>query len=54
MSQKEVIMINHIPKVLYKNKITEVLDDIRYNCGKLTRKGFIYGIIAIDLRMAQD
>ncbi len=41
-------MINHIPKVLYKNKIAEVLDDIRYNCAKLTRNGFIYGIIAID------
>ncbi|MFX0083827.1 MAG: hypothetical protein ACFE94_18915 [Candidatus Hodarchaeota archaeon] len=41
-------MINHIPKVLYKNNITEVLDDIRYNYGKLTRKGYIYGLIAID------
>jgi predicted regulator of Ras-like GTPase activity (Roadblock/LC7/MglB family) len=41
-------MIDHIPKVLYKNKITEILDDIRYNYGKLTRKGYIYGIIAID------
>ncbi|MFX1456605.1 MAG: roadblock/LC7 domain-containing protein [Promethearchaeota archaeon] len=41
-------MIDHIPKVLYKNKITAVLDDIRYKYGKLTRKGYIYGIIAID------
>ncbi len=41
-------MITHIPKVLYKNKITEVLDDIRYQSGKLTRKGYIYGLIAID------
>ncbi len=41
-------MITHIPKVLYKNKITEVLDDIRYQYGKLTRKGYIYGLIAID------
>jgi len=41
-------MITHIPKVLYQNKITEVLDDIRYNYGKLTRKGYIYGLIAID------
>ena len=41
-------MINHIPKVLYQNKITEVLDDIRYHYGKLTRKGYIYGLIAID------
>jgi len=41
-------MINHIPKVLYQNKITEVLDDIRYQYGMLTRKGYIYGLIAID------
>jgi predicted regulator of Ras-like GTPase activity (Roadblock/LC7/MglB family) len=41
-------MITHIPKVLYENKITTVLDDIRYNYGKLTRKGYIYGLIAID------
>ncbi|MFX1309851.1 MAG: roadblock/LC7 domain-containing protein [Promethearchaeota archaeon] len=41
-------MITHIPKVLYQNKITEVLDDIRFNYGKLTRKGYIYGLIAID------
>ena len=41
-------MITHIPKVLYENKITEVLDDIRYNYGILTRKGYIYGLIAID------
>ena len=41
-------MIDHIPKVLYKNKIADVMDDIRYNYGKLTRKGYIYGIIAID------
>lgn len=41
-------MITHIPKVLYENKITEVLDEIKYNYGKLTRKGYIYGLIAID------
>ena len=41
-------MITHIPKVLYDNKITEVLDDIKYNYGKLTRRGYIYGLIAID------
>ena len=40
--------LTHIPKVLYQNKITEVLDDIRYNYGILTRKGYIYGLIAID------
>ncbi len=41
-------MITKIPKILYENKITEVLDDIRYNYGILTRKGYIYGLIAID------
>jgi len=41
-------MITKIPKILYENKITEVLDDIRYNYGMLTRKGYIYGLIAID------
>ncbi len=41
-------MITHIPKVLYQNKISEILDDIRYQSGKLTRKGYIYGLIAID------
>ncbi len=41
-------MITKIPKVLYENKITEILDDIRYNHGMLTRKGYIYGLIAID------
>ncbi len=41
-------MISHIPKILYENKITEVLDEIRYNYGKLTRKGYIYGLIVID------
>lgn len=41
-------MINHIPKVLYKNSITGVLDDIKYNYGILTRKGYIYGLIVID------
>jgi len=41
-------MIAKIPKVLYENKITEVLDEVRLNYGKLTRKGYIYGLIAID------
>ena len=41
-------MINHIPKIQYKNSITEVLDDIKYNYGTLTRKGYIYGLITID------
>ena len=41
-------MITKIPKILYKNKISEVLDDIRYNYGKLARIGYIYGLLAID------
>ncbi len=41
-------MSGHIPEFLYKNKITEVLDEIRYNYGIITRKGYIYGLIAID------
>ena len=41
-------MTVNIPKVLYKNKITGVLDEIKYSYGKMTRKGYIYGLIAID------
>ena len=41
-------MITHIPKILYQNKITEVLDDIRFQYSKLTRKVIIYGLITID------
>ena len=41
-------MTTVIPKVLYENKITEVLDELRENYGLLTRKGYIYGLIAID------
>jgi len=41
-------MVMYVPKVLYENEISEVLDEIRYSYGKLTRKGFIYGLIAID------
>jgi predicted regulator of Ras-like GTPase activity (Roadblock/LC7/MglB family) len=37
-----------IPKALYENEITKVLDEIRYNYGMLTRKGYIFGLIAID------
>ena len=38
----------YIPTVLYENEIADVLDEIRYSYGKLTRKGIIYGLIAID------
>jgi predicted regulator of Ras-like GTPase activity (Roadblock/LC7/MglB family) len=41
-------MSNQIPKVFYENKITNVLDDIRMNYGKLTRRGYIYGLMAVD------
>ena len=41
-------MTVNIPKVLYENKITGVLDEIKYSYGKMTRKGYIYGLIAID------
>jgi len=41
-------MMTKIPRVLYENEITVVLDDIRYNYGTLTRKGYIYGLIVID------
>ncbi|MHA1472993.1 MAG: hypothetical protein ACTSQW_07855 [Promethearchaeota archaeon] len=41
-------MTIYVPKVLYKNEIAQVLDEVRYNYGMLTRKGYIYGLIAID------
>jgi len=41
-------MMNTIPKVLYKNEISKVLDELKMQYGILTRKGYIYGIIAID------
>ena len=40
--------INTVPKILYQNKITEVLDEIRDSYSSLTRRGYIYGLIAID------
>ncbi|MFX1257078.1 MAG: hypothetical protein ACFFAN_04420 [Promethearchaeota archaeon] len=42
------MMINSIFKFLYQNKIIDILDEIRDNCGILTRRGYIYGLIAID------
>lgn len=41
-------MTIYIPKTLYENEIAQVLDEVRYNYGMLTRKGYIYGLIAID------
>ena len=41
-------MTIYIPKALYENEIAHVLDEVRYNYGMLTRKGYIYGLIAID------
>ncbi len=40
--------INSIPQVFYKNKITEVLDEMRDSYGRLTGKGYIYGMLTID------
>lgn len=37
-----------IPKMLFQNKISDLLSEIRTNYGRLTRKGYIYGLIAID------
>ncbi len=44
----EKIMTLFVPKALYENEITIVLDEIRYSYGMLTRRGYIYGLIAID------
>lgn len=33
---------------MYDNEISDVLDEIRLSYGKLTRRGFIYGLITID------
>ena len=41
-------MSNTIPKLLYKNEISKRLNDIRHGYGVLTRRGVIYGLIAID------
>ncbi len=41
-------MTIYVPKALYENEIAQVLDEVRYNYGMLTRKGYIYGLIAID------
>ena len=41
-------MTLYVPKALYENEISKVLDEIKYSYGILTRKGFIYGLIAID------
>ncbi|MBA7486163.1 hypothetical protein ES707_21716 [subsurface metagenome] len=37
-----------VPRALYENEIAIVLDEVRYNYGMLTRRGYIYGLIAID------
>ncbi len=41
-------MTIYVPKALYENEIARVLDEVRYNYGMLTRKGYINGLIAID------
>ena len=37
-----------VPRALYENEITIVLDEVRHSYGMLTRRGYIYGLIAID------
>jgi len=37
-----------VPRSLYENEIAVVLDEVRYSYGMLTRRGYIYGLIAID------
>jgi len=41
-------MTLYVPRALYENEIAQVLDEVRYNYGMLTRKGYIFGLIAID------
>ncbi len=41
-------MLINMLRVLYENRINEILDEIRYGHGILTQKGYIYGLIAID------
>ncbi|TXT60881.1 MAG: hypothetical protein BAJALOKI2v1_70033 [Promethearchaeota archaeon] len=41
-------MITQIPKILYQNEISQILDKIRMNYGIMTRKGYIYGLLATD------
>lgn len=41
-------LINSIPKLLYKNKISEILSEMRLQYGVLSRHGYIYGLIAVD------
>ncbi|MBD3338429.1 MAG: hypothetical protein GF353_04940 [Candidatus Lokiarchaeota archaeon] len=40
--------LDKIPKILYKNNITDQLDQLRTSYGQLTRRGYIYGLMAID------
>jgi predicted regulator of Ras-like GTPase activity (Roadblock/LC7/MglB family) len=40
--------VNTIPKILYQNKISEILDEMRESYGKLSGNGYVYGLIAID------
>ncbi len=41
-------MVEGIPKVLIENKITPLLDKLRYSYSMLTRTGVIHGLIAVD------
>ena len=41
-------MTVQVPKVLYQNNVAEILSEIRTSYGGITRKGYIYGLIAVD------
>ncbi|MHA1396005.1 MAG: hypothetical protein ACTSRZ_21080 [Promethearchaeota archaeon] len=41
-------MFQYMPKAFYENNVANILEQIRYHYGMLTRKGYIHGLIAID------
>ena len=41
-------MSTYIPTALYKNDVSQILDEIKYSYGILTRKGVIHWLITID------
>ncbi len=47
--EKSILPKNmQIPKILFKNRITDLLDEIRESYGVITRNGVIHGIMVID------
>jgi predicted regulator of Ras-like GTPase activity (Roadblock/LC7/MglB family) len=41
-------MTVQVPKVLYKNNVAEILSEMRASYGQIIRRGYIYGLIAVD------